>query len=188
MTAYGLGIVLVMWSRVQIDGRDLAGIRQANFTFQSLIVLISAFPLLNIYTDPPRTPFAWPPTCPPLIDDLADWYSKDNVICSDMPWAVAWYADRKSLWLPLTIPDFNNLNEFRFQSKITGLFLTPVTGNRGLLNEVGVGEFKDWRAFIMRDPRAAMNFPLKVAHPIFLLGAANYLLFADRDRWTLRND
>ena len=58
----------------------------------------------------------------------------------------------------------------------------------GLLNEVGVGEFKDWRAFIMRDPRAASNFPLKVAHPIFLMGASHYLLFADRDRWTERNN
>lgn len=188
LTAYGLGIILVMWSRVQFGGRELAGVRQANFTFQAMVILISAFPLLNIYTDPPRTPFSWPPTCPPLIGDLAEWYSPDDIICSDMPAAVAWYADRKSLWLPLTIVDFNRLNEFRFRSKVTGLFLTPITGNRGLLNEVGVGEFKDWRAFIMRDPRAATNFPLKVAKPIFLMGAANYLLFADRDRWTQRND
>ena len=40
----------------------------------------------------------------------------------------------------------------------------------------------------MREPRAAANFPLKVAHPIFLMGASHYLLFADRDRWTERNN
>jgi len=188
LTSYGLAIVLVMWGRVQFGGRELAGIRQANFTFQTLIVLTSAFPLLNVYTDPPRVPFVWPSYCPPLLTDLSDWYSKENVICSDMPWAIAWYADRKSLWLPITVEDFNKLNEFRFRTKVTGLFLSPVTGNRGLLTDVGVGEFKDWRAFIMRDPRAAANFPLKVAHPIFIMGVANYLLFADRDRWTKRND
>ena len=105
-----------------------------------------------------------------------------------MPWAVAWYGDRKSLWLPLTIADFNDLNEFRFRGKITGLLVTPVTGFRGLLNDVGVGEFKDWKAFIMRDPRAAQTFVLKVAHPIFLMNASYYLLFADRDRWTPRNN
>ena len=62
------------------------------------------------------------------------------------------------------------------------------TGFRGLLNDVGVGEFRDWRAFIMREPHAAANFPLKVARPIFLMGASHYLLFADRDRWTERNN
>jgi hypothetical protein len=43
-------------------------------------------------------------------------------------------------------------------------------------------------ALIMRDPRAATNFPLKAARPIPFAGAAHYLLFADRDRWTERND
>ena len=32
------------------------------------------------------------------------------------------------------------------------------------------------------------TFPLKAARPIFFLGSAHYLLFADRDRWTERNN
>jgi hypothetical protein len=187
-TAYGLALLLIMWSRVQVAGRDLASIRQINIAFHTLIIALSSLSLLSVYTDPPKYPFVWPPNCPPALTDLSDWYSKDDIICSDMPWTVAWYADRKSLWLPLTIADFNDLNEFRFRGKITGLLVTPVTGFRGLLNDVGVGEFRDWRAFIMRDPRAATNFVLKVAHPIFLMGASHYLLFADRDRWTERNN
>jgi hypothetical protein len=187
-TAYGLALLLIMWSRVQVAGRDLASIRQINIAFHALIIFLSSFSLLYVYTDPPKLPFVWPPYCPPALSDLNDWYGKDEIICSDMPWAVAWYADRKSLWLPLTIADFNDLNEFRFRGKITGLLVTPVTGFRGLLNDVGVGEFKDWRDFIMRNPIAAKNFVLKAAHPIFLMGASHYLLFADRDRWTERNN
>ena len=187
-TAYGLALLLVMWSRVQVGGRDLASVRQVNIAFHGVVFFFCSAPLLNVYTDPPKLPFVWPPYCPPAISEVSDWYSKEDVICSDMPWAVAWYADRKSLWLPLTVADFNDLNEFRFRGKINGLLVTPVTGFRGLLNDVGVGEFRDWRAFIMRDPRAAANFPLRVAHPIFLMGASHYLLFADRDRWTERNN
>ncbi len=187
-TAYGLALLLVMWSRVQVAGREVAEIRQINIAFHSLIIFLSSLSLLNVYTDPPTYPFVWPPFCPPALSDLTDWYSDDDIICTDMPWGVAWYADRKSLWLPLTVSDFNDLNEFRFHGKITGLLVTPVTGFRGLLNDVGVGEFKDWRAFIMREPHAAANFPLKVARPIFLMGASHYLLFADRDRWTERNN
>ena len=188
MTFYGLGMLLVLWSRVQVMGRELAGIRQLDMAFITLLILISGFPLLNTYTDPPRMAFVWPPNCPIVINDLTEWYAQDEIICSDMPWAVAWYADRKSLWLPYTISDFSDLAEFRFHGKVNGLFLTPVTGFRGLLSDVGVGEYKAWAAFIMRDPRAASNFPLKVAKPLFLMGAANYLLFADRDRWTERNN
>ena len=187
-TAYGLALLLIMWSRVQVAGREVAAIRQINIAFHGVVIFLSSLPLLNVYTDPPKLPFVWPPYCPPAINDISDWYGKDDIICTDMPWAIAWYADRKSLWLPLTVADFNDLNEFRFHGKITGLMVTPVTGFRGLLNDVGVGEFRDWRAFIMREPHAAANFPLKVAHPIFLMGASHYLLFADRDRWTERNN
>ncbi len=187
-TAYGLALVLIMWSRVQVAGRELVSVRQVNITFHVVIIFLNALPLLNVYSDPPKLPFVWPPYYPSAINEIADWYSDDDIICADMPWAVAWYGDRKSLWLPLTIADFNDLNEFRFRGKITGLLVTPVTGFRGLLNDVGVGEFKDWKAFIMRDPRAAQNFVLKVAHPIFLMNASYYLLFADRDRWTPRNN
>jgi len=189
MTFYGLGLLLVMWSRVQVMGRELARIPQVNIAFFGLLIVLSGFPLLTTYTDPPKISFVWPPVCPPVINQLADWYAKDEIICTDMPWAVAWYADRTSLWLPNTLSDFGDLAEFRFHGKINGLFLTPVTGFRGLLSDVAVGEFKAWSAFIMRDPRAAANFPLKVTKPIYLVnGAANYVLFADRDRWTERNN
>ncbi len=187
-TAYGLALVLIMWSRVQVAGRELASVRQVNITFHVIIIFLNSLPLLNVYSDPPKLPLVWPPYFTPAFSEISEWYAKDDIISTDMPWAIAWYSDRKSLWLPLTIADFNDLNEFRFHGKITGLLFTPITGFRGLLGEVGVGEFKAWSAFIMRDPRAAQNFTLKVMHPIHLMGAANYLLFSDRDRWTERNN
>ncbi len=188
MAFYGFALLLVMWSRVVVQGRELSRLPIFNVTFQALVVFLSALPLLNRYTDPPRFGFVWPPYLPRAFNDINDWYTPKDIICSDMPWAVSWYADRKSLWLPMSLPDFNELNDFRFNNRITGLLFTPVTGFRGLLSDVGVGEFKEWRLFIMRDPRAAANFPLKAAKPIFVAQAAHYLLFSDRDRWTERND
>jgi hypothetical protein len=188
MASYGFALLLVMWSRVTVQGRELSRMPLFNVSFQVLIVGITALPLLNRYTDPPKFGFNFPPYFPRVFNELNDWFTPNDIICSDMPWAVAWYADRKSLWLPMTLPEFNELNDFRFNNRVTGLLFTPVTGFRGLLSDVGVGEFKEWRLFIMRDPRAASNFPLKAAKPIFIAQAAHYLLFADRDRWTERND
>ena len=61
---------------------------------------------------PPRSRVQWPPYIPPSIAQLADWTREDEMIMSDMPWAVAWYADRKSLWLPMTIKAFIDLNDY----------------------------------------------------------------------------
>ena len=188
MVFYGAAFVLVLWSRITIQGREPSRLPIFNIAFQACLIILAALPLLNQYTDPPKIGFNFPPYFPRVIGQLNDWYTEKDIICTDMPWATAWYADRKSLWLPMTIADFNELNDFRFNGRITGLFITPVTGFRGLLSDVGVGEFKEWRSFIMRDPRAAANFPLKTAYPIYFANAAHYLLFADRDRWTPRND
>ena len=38
--------------------------------------------------------------------------TEDEIIASDMPWGVAWYADRKSLWIPMTINDFIGRTHF----------------------------------------------------------------------------
>jgi hypothetical protein len=113
MSFYGFALLLVMWSRVTVQGRELSRMPLFNVSFQVFVVFITAFPLLNRYTDPPRVGFIWPPYYPRIFNDINEWYTSKDIICSDMPWAVSWYADRKSLWLPMSMPDFNELNDFR---------------------------------------------------------------------------
>jgi hypothetical protein len=189
MLAYGLSLILNMWGRVTYQDRELATLPLFNYSFLTILVGLNALPLLNTYTDPPRLGIVFPPYFPRGLAQLNEWYTERDIICSDMPWATAWYADRKSLWLPLTMPDFNEFNSiYHFNGRITGLMFTPITGFRGLLSEVGVGEFKEWRSFIMRDPRAVSNFTLKVAKPINVGGASHYMLYLDRDRFTERDN
>ena len=150
--------------------------------------LLSVMPMARAFTDPPKQPVIFPPFYPPIIAQLGDWYDQKDIICTDMPWATAWYADRNSLWLPQTITDFDELNNYRFDLRITCLFFSPESGYRGLLNEIaGAGsEYSEWAPFIMRNQNAKSNFPLKVAH--YLPPKGHYVLFSDRDRWTQRND
>ncbi len=185
-TTYGLAFILVMWSRVEAQGRELSRIPLINNGFQTFLVVSSSLSLLSTYTSPPRLPVNFPPYFPPIIRAIGEWYTDRDIICSDMPWAVAWYGDRKSLWLPLTLPDFNELNDFRFNGRINGLLLTPVTGFRGLLSEVGIGEFREWASFIMRDPRVRGGFPLSVPKAFQIANGSHYILYADKDRWSER--
>jgi hypothetical protein len=181
-TFYGLGLILMMWSRLEIN------IRILNILLALIPFVVSVMPMVRAFTDPPKMHVIFPPYYPRVISGLGEWFDQRDIICTDMPWATAWYADRNSLWLPQTITDFNELNDFRFSGRVTGLFLTPESGYKGLLNVVaGEGsEYREWSQFIMRIPRANSNFPLKAALP--LPPRAQYILFADRDRWTQRND
>jgi hypothetical protein len=183
MAFYGLALVLVMWSRLQIN------VRLAWLGFVSTIYVISALPFIDSFLTligPPTTRVAWPPYIPPYIAIMNGWTNEKEIIASDMPWAVAWYADRKSLWLPITVKDFLDLNDYgRLDGRIVGLYLTPVTGNKAFLSEIVKGEYKEWAQFIMRNV-SSRDFPLKYVTALPLENEC--IFYSDRDRWTNRED
>jgi hypothetical protein len=178
--AYGFAFVLVLWSRLEIH---VPLVNQALILF---IYLIGALPLVNTFLGSRGGVVQWPPYVPPYISILGTWTTDKEIIASDMPWAVAWYADRRSLWVPTTIQDFIDLNDYdRLGGRIVGLYLTPVTGNKALINDIFKGEYKDWAPFILRTVNAN-NFPLRAATALPI--DQQCIFYADHDRWTDRTD
>ncbi len=179
MTFYGVALVLVMWSRLEIN------IALVRYGFVGLIYLISGLPLFNTLFGRAEGRVQWPPYVPPFISLLGDWVDRpDEVLCSDMPWAVAWYADRKCLWLPITVKEFVQLNDDNtLHGRLVGLYLTPITGNRAFIADVVKGEYKDWYPFIIRNVQIR-DFPLRA---VTALPIDNECVFyCDRDRWSTR--
>ncbi len=183
MTFYGLAYVLVLWTRLEIS---LSLLRIAFITF---IFLVSAMPFLGSLFDllrPPRSKVQWPPYVPPYIAILGTWTKPNEVIASDMPWAVAWYADRTSLWVPTTIKEFIDLNDYNLmKGRIVGLYLTPISGNGMFLADVVKGEWKEWAPFVMRTANLK-NFPLRAVQALPIENEC--IFYADRDRWTTREE
>jgi hypothetical protein len=178
MIFYGLALVLVMWTRLDIN------IRLFRLAFIGLLFVISALPFLNqflILMGPPTLPVAWPPYYPGWISILGKWTREDEIITSDMPWAVAWYADRQSLWLPMTVHDWLDLNDYhQLQGRIVGLHLTPVSGDRAFISDIVKGEYKEWAPFIMRSVNTK-DFPLKAVTPLPIDNEC--VFYSDRKRW-----
>lgn len=173
--AYGTAFVLSLWNRLEL----LPFLRIA---FIGFLLVVSAAPLINQLTAPDSGPVQWPPYVPPYIAILGEWTEPSETIMSDMPWAVAWYADRKSLWLPLNITDYFALNDYKLlNSNIVGMYLTPITGNSPFISSIIKGEWKDWAPFIKREANTA-DFPMKA---VTALPIGNECVFyADRDRWS----
>jgi 4-amino-4-deoxy-L-arabinose transferase-like glycosyltransferase len=175
MTCYGLAFLLVQWNRLEIT------FRLARIGFLTLLFVLCGLPMLFTMVIPAnKAGVRWPPYVPPYIAVLNDWMRPEEIIASDMPWAIAWYADRRSLWLPETVKAMTELGDYGvLGGPVNGLYLTPVSGSQNTLADILKGEYRDWAGVILRS--VDLNrFPLKWAT---LLGLENEcVFFSDRDR------
>ena len=179
MIFYGLAMILVLWTRLEVR------VQLLHVAFLVLIFILSALPLVNSLISPAQGRFQWPPYIPPVISLLNSWTNQEEIIASDMPWAVAWYADRKSLWLPSSVTDFFALDDYhQLGGRIVGLHLTPVSGDQPFISGIINGEYKDWAPFITRNFNALKDFPLRESTRL----PGDSIFYGDRDRWTLKTD
>ena len=169
MTCYGLAFLLVQWNRLDIE------FRLARIGFLTLLFILCALPMLFTMLVPAnRAGVRWPPYVPPYIAVLNDWMKPEEIIASDMPWAISWYADRRSLWLPETVKAMTEFSDYGvLGAPVNGLYLTPVSGSQNKLGNILKGEYRDWAGVILRS--VDLNrFPLKWAT---LLGLENECVF-----------
>jgi hypothetical protein len=178
MACYGLAYLLVQWNRLEIEYRI------ARIAFITMLFLVSSLPLIfTVLLPSPKAGIRWPPYVPPYISILNDWMQPEEITASDMPWAIAWYADRRSIWLPETMKAFTEFHDYGiFGAPVNGLYLTPISGSQNNLGDILKGEYKDWAAVILRSVDL-QKFPLKWAT---LLGLENEcVFFSDHDRQRL---
>ncbi len=107
--AYGLSLVFMAISRLQLQHHfEMA----RNFSVFVLLLISSGGFLANLPTEiyqgimhsgRPHFPPYYPSTLNTSFHDITN--DKD-IILSDQPWAVAWYANRKSMWTPLKVKEY----------------------------------------------------------------------------------
>ena len=177
MAAFGLAFVLMLMSRLSFSTVPLL---QGAFIVG--LFVISGLPLLLSLLPSAVPPLRYPPYFPPLTNQLRVWVGEGEVVVSDQPWAVAWYADRKTLWLPAKLSDLVVMNDYTtLGAPLAGVFLSPITGHSRLFADIIRGEYKDWVQVLLRSP--GPSFPFKEAVP--LPPDAEFIFFSDKKRWEL---
>ena len=159
--AYGLAFVAILWSRLRIH-TEIPPLRNAHFV---VAILISAGPMV---LDLPRqirdvgkagtVPPHWPPYFPPVLNTgLAAQVRENEIVVTDQPWAVAWYADRTALWLPNRVDDFKKLESLADSqdTPFAGLMISPYSHSRKGLESVYY-EYGEWSPLIL-DGWAALS-------------------------------
>jgi len=111
----------------------------------AMLFVATCAPLALTFAAPRPSPLAYPPYYPPLLQSKAAYVPEDGWMVSDMPWAIAWYGDRKAAWLPLKhgtpegVPDddFYSLHKLK---PVRGLHLSELT-----LSKLDASALAQWR-------------------------------------------
>ena len=145
--------------------------------FSGLFVLIAALPaVVNGFAVPARSPY--PPYYPPFVSYTSAMLDDGEIMCSDIPWAIAWYGNRSSVLLPSSTDEFMSLHEE--WHNFSGLYITTETSGRSYAGSLADGSHRSWWPVINR--RVPDGFPLQ--HGISLPPDGHDQLFlTDRIRW-----
>ena len=177
---FGVAFFFILLDQLQVENPWL---RQAAIV--GFVLLMSA-PLILRLLPPRGYAVNYPPYYPPVTQEVARWLSPEEMMMSDMPWAVAWYGDRQCVWTTLDAgaqkgDDFYRVNDYG--KLIKGLYLTPVTTNSRFLTEMRQGAEGVWGRFYL-DVVVLKNlprgFPLQTAPPSLL---PDQLFLSDHVRW-----
>jgi hypothetical protein len=185
MTAYGLAFLLV-----QLDRRIGLGFLSSHWAghqhrlirkvLVGVLFLLCGIPMIcSFFVRSSNWKVRWPPYLPPYIAVIGDWLEPGEITASDMPWAVAWYGNTRSLWLPDTVKSFNELRDYnKLGAPINGLYLTPVSGSLNSLGDILNGDYAEWAPLILRKGMVE-KFPLFWATAV---GMQDCMYYSDRNR------
>ena len=107
----------------------------------------------------------------------------DDLMMSDVPWAVAWYGDRQCVWNTLDAQtDFFAINDYL--KPVQALYFTPLMMDGKFVSDWVEGSERSWGGFIAqgfeRSARARQISADQVAPTGFL---PDRLFLTDRERW-----
>jgi len=152
---YATAFFVVLFERLQFRTRLL---RRGTV---GLFVAVNMVPMVLAIL-PPRETLPYPPYNSSVGAELGRTFREDELLASDIPWAVAWYADRATLWIPVQERDFIEIND-RIRV-ISGVYLTQETLERRKVLE----EWRGQEQFVLRlfQPPAPEGFPLRGYRPM----------------------
>src|SRR5665213_1638700 len=170
---YGASFFYVMFDQVNLLNLDLRG-----FAVTACAAALCAPFLVSLVVT--RSPPANSPYAPLHLQMTARLMRENELMMSDIPWAVAWYGERSCAWLSLNDDeDFFKVNAFK---PIHALFLTQRTTDERYLSQIKA-DTKGWGHFVLESAEhgeVPSGFPLRKAPAGFL---PDQFFLSDTVRW-----
>jgi 4-amino-4-deoxy-L-arabinose transferase-like glycosyltransferase len=165
--------------------------RQVRLVVVVVLIGLTFLPVLFALLPPKGVPVSYPPYYPPAIQKAAECLRPDELMMSDVPWAVAWYGHRQCVWLtlnalqdpadPAAHENFFAINDF--QKPINGVYLTPKTLDQRFQTELFRSGAFSWGNLILNTllrREVPPGFPLREIAPEYL---PEQMFLTDWKRW-----
>jgi len=203
MSMFGMAFLMVLWARMGMktphDGwwSDHGALALA--TAFSAVPLVAALFLEVSAGLTSKGQFAhWPPYLPGQITSIAPLTEDHELVMSDVPWAVAWYADRPGVWIPQDKSQFSEMRK-KVEERhggIAGFLLTPESLRVERPSDVFGGDYREWTSEIFRgvafgfgvDIMAHSDFPYREFLPLARQPSGSHIVvemvfLSDKKRW-----
>jgi hypothetical protein len=167
---YGLAFFSILLDRLDLN------IQLYKLGLTGLVVGLTALPLLVTIFLSPAPGLPYPPYYAPFIMRVSELLKPAEVMCTDMPWATAWYGKRTSILMPQTLDDYYEINDYR--KYISGLYITTLSKDKPFISQLVEGPEKTWFPVMMG--RLPPDFPLRQG---FALNKQDQLFLTDSVRW-----
>jgi 4-amino-4-deoxy-L-arabinose transferase-like glycosyltransferase len=139
VVVFGTGVLLTLLDQVSHPDPKARGVLVVIFA------LVMCMPLLLDLIGPPSQPVI-SPYSPSHVQKTAAMMNQDELMMSDIPWAVAWYGARPCLWL--TLDDAGTFEEINHLEPVRAIFLTQRTSDRRLLSQMLANQ-QSWECFML---------------------------------------
>ncbi len=173
---FGVAFFLTLLDQMKVPSPQL------RFAVIGLVVALACQPLIATLLPPKPSPVSYPPYYPPDVQKIAGWMRTDELLMSDIPWAVAWYGQRQCTWTTINSQyEYYALNDS--VKHVSGLYLTLNTLDAKLFSECLQGGVDSWGNFVYKTLSANQlppGFPLRNFPYESLLSG---LFLADHQRW-----
>ena len=185
---YGAGMYVLLLDHLKLP------LPQLRHVVTGAFVVLTCAPLIFTLLPPREYPLAYPPYYPPWVQQFGRWMGEKELVMSDMPWAMAWYGRRQSVWTTLNVQDRNGRDDFFTINDglkpIRGLYLTTLSMDARFYSQMLRGQDWAWGKFVM-DSLVTTNglppgFPLKYSPTGGYLSAGHFFL-TDWPRWQGRS-
>jgi hypothetical protein len=172
---YGVSLFFTLLDQMVLPVREL------RYLVEIVFVGLCCAPMLFALLPPKTEPVVYPPYYPPDIQQTAGWMKENELMMSDVPWAVAWYGQRQCVWLTLDVQDdFYAINDMK---PVQALYLTPKTMDGKFASDWMRAGGDGWGNFVLQavtQNQIPANFPLHQAPTGFL---PERLFLTDQERW-----
>jgi hypothetical protein len=176
---YGVSLFHILLDQMTLPLREL------RLVVKIVFVGLCCAPLFFALLPPRAVPVVYPPYYPPDIQLISGWMKPNEMMMSDVPWAIAWYGQRQCTWLTLDSQDeFFAVNDYL--KPVQALYLTPQTMDAKFASEWVKADQHSWGNFILQavaQNKVQASFPLSHAPPGFF---PERLFLTDAERWKLQ--